>query len=155
MLDIVEMDITEVTKGTIAHQVNCQGVMGAGLAKQIKFKWPKVFLDYQDKCSRATNRGEDPMGHVQYVQIDPGLLVANCFAQRYYGYAPGGGIQKHTSYGALAMCLEELAHPGIQQPVYIPFGIGCGLGGGDWTKVSALIEMLCPKVIICKLPEVS
>ena len=27
----------------ICHQVNCCGVMGAGLAKQIRDKWPVVF----------------------------------------------------------------------------------------------------------------
>ena len=35
---IVDGDILDIEKGIIVHQVNCQGVMGAGLAKQIKSK---------------------------------------------------------------------------------------------------------------------
>ena len=31
----------------ICHQVNCKGVMGAGLAKQIRDKWPVVFDEYK------------------------------------------------------------------------------------------------------------
>lgn len=30
----------------ICHQVNCCGVMGAGLAKQIRDKWPVVFDEF-------------------------------------------------------------------------------------------------------------
>ena len=31
----------------ICHQVNCKGVMGAGLAKQIRDKWPDVYDRYR------------------------------------------------------------------------------------------------------------
>ena len=27
----------------VCHQTNCQGVMGAGIAKQIRDTWPRVF----------------------------------------------------------------------------------------------------------------
>ena len=30
----------------ICHQVNCQKVMGSGIAKQIREKWPIVYYDY-------------------------------------------------------------------------------------------------------------
>ena len=30
----------------IAHQVNCQGVMGSGVAKAIKNEYPKVYKEY-------------------------------------------------------------------------------------------------------------
>ena len=32
----------------ICHQVNCQGRMGSGIAKQIKKRWPRVYEVYQD-----------------------------------------------------------------------------------------------------------
>ena len=32
-LDTFDADITNVRKGIIVHQVNCQGVMGSGVAK--------------------------------------------------------------------------------------------------------------------------
>ena len=36
-------DILSVANGIIVHQVNAQGVMGSGLAKQIREKYPMAF----------------------------------------------------------------------------------------------------------------
>jgi hypothetical protein len=36
-------------------------------------------------------------------------------------------------------------------PVYIPYNMGCGLGGGDWEIVSGIIEETLPDAIIVKL----
>jgi len=37
---VLKGDILTVKKGYVCHQVNIQGIMGAGLALQIKNKWP-------------------------------------------------------------------------------------------------------------------
>ena len=37
----------------ICHQVNCQGVMGAGIAKQIRARWPEVYEDYKKTIENA------------------------------------------------------------------------------------------------------
>ena len=42
MLQIIKGDLLEADVFAICHQVNCQNVMGAGLAKAIATKWPKV-----------------------------------------------------------------------------------------------------------------
>ena len=47
MIKTVNGNILEATEDIICHQVNCQGVMGSGLAKQIRSKWPSVFADYK------------------------------------------------------------------------------------------------------------
>ena len=39
-------NLLDAQTDVIAHQVNCQGVMGSGVAKQIKEKWPDVFKQY-------------------------------------------------------------------------------------------------------------
>jgi len=36
----------------LVNTVNCVGVMGAGIAKQFKVKYPKYFEDYKQKCYR-------------------------------------------------------------------------------------------------------
>lgn len=38
MVKYIKGDILNVTEGIIVQQVNCKGVMGAGLAKQIRDK---------------------------------------------------------------------------------------------------------------------
>ena len=37
----------------IVNTVNCQGVMGAGIAKEFKIRYPEMFLDYEEACSRG------------------------------------------------------------------------------------------------------
>lgn len=38
---VLEGNLLDAPFQFIAHQVNCRGVMGAGLAKQIKQKYPR------------------------------------------------------------------------------------------------------------------
>ena len=41
----------------ICHQVNCQGKMGSGVAKQVREKFPMVFENYKAACdSWATSK---------------------------------------------------------------------------------------------------
>ena len=39
-------DITSITKGVIMHQVNCQNVMGSGVAKALYTKYPQVKSEF-------------------------------------------------------------------------------------------------------------
>lgn len=48
MLKHIKGDIFESGAQVILHQVNCQGVMGSGVAKQVREKYPIVFEYY--KC---------------------------------------------------------------------------------------------------------
>ncbi len=136
------MDITTVTNGIICQQVNCQGVMGAGLAKTIKDKWSKVFTNYRKYYKAAK------LGQIQIIKVDDELYVANFFAQDRYGRD-----KQHTDYEAFASCLLKLRlihkqYPGKQ--IYFPYKIGCGLAGGSWSVIKELIETIIPEAIICK-----
>ena len=39
-------DLLDAPVDYICHQVNCQGRMGSGIAKQIKERWPVVYEGY-------------------------------------------------------------------------------------------------------------
>ena len=52
----------------ICHQINCQGIMGAGLAKQIHAMFPQVYEMYQRNCTQAANR-QDLLGKVLFCPI--------------------------------------------------------------------------------------
>lgn len=117
----------------ICHQVNCLGVMGGGLALQIKNKWPEVYREYSEYCDQV----QDPnfmLGHALIVDTNDGHKVANIFGQANIGY----GIQ--TDYKALLHAFEEIAELGVD--VAIPYGIGCGLAGGSWDMVENLIGIV-------------
>jgi hypothetical protein len=66
-----------------------------------------------------------------------------------------------THYAAMGKALFDLekflrAHDPSDQDVGIPYGMGCGLAGGDWAVVLAIIESAFEKspvrVVICKKP---
>lgn len=131
----------------IAHQVNTKGVMGAGIAKQIKATYPEAFAKYSRYCNDANGKGKSLLGDFIFTSCEDGTII-NFFGQGGYG-----GIRE-TNYVALATSIvtavRSLPKPSITAPrtvIGIPMYMGCGLGGGDWAVVRELlidIEKLAP-----------
>ena len=126
----------------ICHQVNCQGRMGSGIAKQIREKWPEVYEVYSDHCNGWFSPGDERrqlLGSIDMVHRhdDHTMYIINMYSQQYYGYDG----TRYTSYDAFSDALNEIKN---QVPrgssIGFPHGIGCGLGGGNWQVISALIE---------------
>lgn len=141
-MKIINKDITTIKKGIIGHQVNLQGKMGAGLALQIRNKWPKVYDRYIDWVR------ETSLGRVLLVPVDTNLYVANLAGQDFYG-----SREQDTDYQALEEALNRIGHYCRVQndQLYLPYNLGSCRGGGDWRVVKKLIEKTCPKAILCKL----
>lgn len=130
---LTPVDEPEKEMVLVCHQVNCMGVMGAGLAKQIKDKHPEVFDIYLEKCNAF---GSYNLGDVQLCSCleNGGYMVANIFAQE--GYGKKG---RFTDYNALIKALSSLRQLD-NTIIRIPYKMGCGLGGGDWETVMKLIN---------------
>lgn len=141
----------EYTKGNlldsdcdyICHQVNCRGVMGAGIAKQIRDRWPFVYDSYRAYCERCRLKNVDTLGEIWGVKIDRvnrnSQWIVNMFAQEDFGHYGS----RFTSYDAFEKCLEKIRDRiPKDKTIGFPKGIGCGLGGGDWKIISALIESM-------------
>lgn len=151
MIKIVTGNLLDAKEDVICHQVNCQGVMGAGVAKAIRDRWPEVHRDYRRYVEDHIWKKESPLGTVQYVPIEYGRFVANLFAQECYG-----NIGRYTSYDAFYKCLCDIAyHIADDVSIAFPYGIGCGLGGGSWHIVYAMIEDVLGdwNVVIYKLED--
>jgi O-acetyl-ADP-ribose deacetylase (regulator of RNase III) len=130
--------LDEVKTGIILQQVNAQGVMGSGIAKDIREKWPKVWEVYSNTVTAgSSDYTAQSMGMVIPVLVEPGLFVVNLVAQQFYGK----DCKRYTSYDALDNCLREVAklNKTDNLPIHHPL-LGCGLGGGDWDIVSAIVE---------------
>ena len=141
MIHYVKGNLLDSDCDYICHQVNCQGVMGSGIAKQIRERWPEVYTGYTRFCKNyGDNEPDRLLGKVFMKRINGShQWVMNMFSQDTYGYDG----QRYTSYDAFAHCLEVIR----QQTTYndsigFPKNIGCGLGGGNWKVISALIEEL-------------
>lgn len=139
MKTILRGDILSVTEGLILQQVNAQGVMGSGIAKSIREKYPVVYTKYKASidCDKSHNR--DSMGSLIVVQVAPGLYIGNMVGQRNYGR---DASIRYTSYDALDEALQDVrafaldvGNLSIHYPTF-----GCGLGNGNWDVVKCLIE---------------
>ena len=121
----------------ICHQVNCQGIMGAGVAKQIKDLWPNAYEEYKKFCETMIWNKQVPLGQALISETsDTATKIAHFFAQEHYGR---GG--RYTSYDAFWSCLHQLRlilKPG--ETVAMPKRIGCGLGGANWQVIRTMIE---------------
>ncbi|APU89177.1 Appr-1-p processing protein-like protein [Virus Rctr71] len=140
---MIERDILSITRGAIVHQVNCRKKAGAGLARQIREAYPLWYKRYRET--------EPHMGLVDFYGATPRLVIVSLYAQEDYGRCKG---VVYTNYDALAWCLRQVRlwfSPKV--PVYIPYGIGCGLAGGDWRIVSRIINKEIPNAILVKKPE--
>lgn len=136
-------NLLDVTTGIVVHQVNCQGVMRAGLAKALRSQYPSIYPRYRQFCQAGQLRP----GMVQFVKQSDSLYVCNLAGQDNYGTN-----RRHTDYDALRVALTKLYQVGLEQslPIYIPFNMGCGLAGGDWAVVSQIIDECCPNAIVLK-----
>lgn len=142
MITKVVGDITNSTCKVIAHGVNCQGVMGSGVALHILKKWPKVkalYLDYFTEFNAGID-GENFLGQIDSVQIDrekTSKVIVNCFTQQFFG----PGDYRYLSYDALVSCMSKLyilCECYKVNEVAIP-RIGCGLAGGSWPIVKSIL----------------
>lgn len=111
----------------ICHQVNCQGRMASGIAKQIRECWPEVYEQYIDKCNE---------GYV-YSTIQIVDHVINMFSQFNYGYDG----KRYTSYDAFWECLHHIKQTvPVGSKIGFPYRIGCGLGGANWSIIETMIH---------------
>lgn len=150
MINIIKQNILEVESGIICQQTNCFGAIGS-LAAKINLTWPQVKEKYKTLTQYYKNNSEwDLLGKVQFVEINPNLIIANLFSQ--YDY---GTDSRKTEYSALNQCFSKINVRAIseQMPVYIPYKMGCGLAGGDWKIVSEIINRYASdiEVNICEI----
>lgn len=139
MIKEIKGNILDTHCKLIAHGVNCQGVMGSGVAKALYEKWPEVKEDYLAYVNNYKTTADALLGRVVPIKTTDNKIVYNCFTQQNYGY---DGKQVYLSYEALhevlltlLICIENRNETEIAIPK-----IGCGLAGGNWEKVKELIE---------------
>ncbi len=146
-ISIMDGDLLKARENIIGHQVNCKGVMGSGIAKQIKNKYPRVFLDYNRLCKDSKPSmlksfifPDDPsklLGTCQILPCEDGKYVANIFGQDDFG------VDKCcTNYEALRNSLQDLCSFAKKNnfSVALPFNLGCYRGGGDWNTVVVMLD---------------
>lgn len=116
----------------LCHQVNTYGAMGAGIAVEVRNRFPKVYYGYRNYCNQPE---EDLLGSAFVIQTDnnQNQFIANCFGQ----------IKWNTDYETLKNSLKNVAdwmNKNGKNTVAVPYKMSCGLAGGDWNIVKGIIE---------------
>lgn len=154
----VNGDITKCPSGinVIIHQANTQNIMGAGVALALRNRWPEIYeadSDYHDymveKFQIKEVAEEKMLGTFSRVYADNGqyrIMVINLYGQK-LRRSEQNSIFPATDYSAviaglksIKIYLDRLAKDQYIK-VGIPFGMGCGLGGGDWNFYDAIIRV--------------
>lgn len=112
-----------------AHGCNCSGAMDAGVARQFKERWPRMFEEYVARCAD----GRFHLGDV-FVWDDGGVVVYNLAIQQHW--------KMKAKLPALARALRKMVelagHAGVER-VGLP-RIGTGLGGLDWPRAKSVLQ---------------
>lgn len=171
MVQVIEGNLFDSHTHIIAHQVNCQGAMNSGVAKQVRERFPHVFEMYKKIHEKL---GESALGEIQIAPINPEFVnmdtgevqiypnaqyICNMFAQAKYGYDG----KQYTDLWALKNCMIQLKNLVTSDDLYwrggviaMPWKIGCVRGGADWERdvLPMINEVLgdC-SVELWKLPE--
>lgn len=143
MIEIMKGDLLESDCNVIIHQANCFGVMGGGIARHIKSKYPEVYK--ADREFRFPVGSIERLGTCSYAKTCDGKHIFNMYSQ--YNY---GTDKVQTDYDAFRKALNiiiiQATHSHIKNiEIGLPYGIGCGLAGGDWKIVSKIIEDISEK----------
>ena len=144
MVHVIDGNLLESDCTVIGHQCNCQGVMGSGIALQVKQQLPGAYRAF----AADRRRPEEKLGSlsVGFEEIGRFSAVFNLYGQLYYGRDPK---VVYTRYPALKLAINQMLSEtmklGASMKVGLPFNIGCGLANGDWPTVLAILEGLSTK----------
>lgn len=143
MVQYFQGDLLTSGCGAICHQTNCVGVMGSGIARQIRDSYPAAY----EALRYRYNNGQVMLGECDFVFTELKSknghgyygYVVNCYSQ--FNYLPRG--VKHTDYDAFRACCKKIKKEFkyfTDFRIGFPYKIGSGLGGGDWEVMKNIIE---------------
>lgn len=148
LLDLAEQGEFDI----IVQGCNCQNTMNSGIAKEIRERYPKVYI-----ADQVTQKGDiDKLGCFTQSHVNGSALVErykgrpemrnysftilNAYTQYNYGYDD----KQYVNYDALKQAFKQIKllydlNPQASTRIGIP-KIGAKRGGGDWNVISQIID---------------
>jgi len=142
-IEYVKGSVTDASEAIIAQGCNAQGVMGSGVAKAIRDKWPEVFPFYKRHVEHFKTEYDSALGTTAACFVgteEDHKMIFNMITQEYYGRDG----KRYVDYDAVRECMR-FANKRAGMYSYPPHRvampkIGAGFGGGDWETISQIIE---------------
>ncbi len=117
----------------IIHGCNCFCAMGKGIAKTIKAKFPEAY-----EADKATAKGDRAkLGSISFAKVvrdERRITIVNGYPQFHWR-----GTSGKADYDAIQGVMQQVKQRFSGQRIGYP-KIGAGLAGGDWDRISAIIE---------------
>lgn len=147
-MEYVKGNLFDTEISIIAHAYNNHGVMGAGIAKEFKSRFPNNFQNYNNfindvkSLSENNNDFENLIIGQNVITKENDKIIVNMITQPL-------GRKRNTNYAAIPICLNNLIFDldvlprfdNLIKPYKIALPmIGAGLGGGDWNIISQILE---------------
>lgn len=132
MVIIKSGNLLQAEEDILIHQVNVDGIMGGGVARQIAINYPRVKNEYKNFCDNHNNNYELLKGKNCLVRENK-KFIANMFSQKH---------NFNTDYDAMEIALTSIRNFAEQNSlsVAMPYKIGCGIANGDFSIVLEIIS---------------
>ncbi len=120
----------------IVHICNDIGGWGRGFVLALSARWKEPENAYREWYQNQTETFG--LGHIQLIQVEPTLWVANLIGQHDVKASPKG---PPIRYDAVLSGLQRVALEAkkLNASVHMP-RIGCGLAGGSWENIEPLVN---------------
>ncbi len=134
MIKYIDGDLVKSAEqyDVILHGANCFCTFGAGIALQIKNKFPEA---YEADC-KTVKGSIGKLGTITFTTNTTPVIV-NCYTQYDMGAYRTGGMD--FDYEAALRALRQVKKHFTGKKIGMP-KIGCMLGGADWSIVQQIIE---------------
>lgn len=137
----VKGDLFAANERAVAHGANCRGLMGAGVAKIVRERYPLAFSEYTFAC----NKDQFYPGVAQPVvcpepESDELTMVYNLATQN----APGANARIEyvaQSFRNMFRHMQFVGNNRIAMPK-----IGAGIGGLEWASVAWAIMITIDEI---------
>lgn len=139
-LEIIKGDLLTFPNGinTIAHSCNTRNIMGGGIAAKIKKFYPEAY----EADTNASKTKENQLGYFSFCKLnsDSKKRIINLYTQQEIGQ------ERMVDYEAFYKSIDYLQRAinscnNCQDYVLgFPFGISCGLAGGSWNIILAMLK---------------
>jgi len=142
LITIKDADALLATEKYLMHQCNCKSQKAAHMAASMFQKFPYAD-DYTGRTVASVPGTIAIKGKVEQGQ----RLVVNLFGQYYPGlsrYSNDTYAKRLEWFKSGLASLEKVLEPG--DTIALPFKIGCGAAGGDWTVYFAVLEQWAEKI---------
>ncbi|MCP9234746.1 macro domain-containing protein [Lewinella sp. JB7] len=133
MIQFTTGNLLDSHAAALVNTVNTVGVMGKGIALQLKEAYPLNYSIYQKACKEGTFTTGQVLAVADADAFGPRTIINFPTKQHWRGKSKYAYIE--TGLDALRDYLESSAIESVAIPP-----LGCGNGGLDWAKVRAIIE---------------